>query len=222
MIEINLLPEDLRKRARGGGGGGSGRRKMVLGVALLVVAAIGAGYFHVAHVRGRQERHEHLSAALVTLQRETEEMPSLQSAIKRIERRKGALTDLYRERTLWAEKLDQLVDIVPENIWVRSIRLAQPRRRHIGTPSGGTFTLECYSAGTEEKGITLFRERLKEHVAFWEDVEEMNRIKHRVRDFPAYVEGEALDFTVDLQLKSRKPAAPTPPARQARTVTAGR
>ena len=219
MIEINLLPEDLKRHARAGGGG---RRRMVLCVALLVAAAVGAGYFHVVHVSKRQTRHERLAAALAVLQRDTREMAELQAAVKHVERRKSALTDLYRQRTLWAEKLDQLVDIIPPNVWVRSIRLASPRRARLGSASSGTLTLECYSAGAEEKGITLFRERLKEHEAFWQDVEHINPIQHRRREFSAYVEGVALDFTVDLDLKGRQPTPPIVPAPRVPAATAGR
>jgi len=220
MIEINLLPEDLKRHARSRGGGG--RRTIVLCLVLVVVAGGGAGYFHVVHLGARQRRRDLLAARLATLQRDTQELATLEAAIKHIAKRKRTLTALYAERILWAEKFDQLVDITPKNVWFRSIKLAAPRRRRLGSTSGGTFSMECYSAGADEKGITLFRERLEAHEGFWKDVARKNRIRHRKREFPAYVEGVALDFTVELQLKSRKPAPPKAPRRRTRTASTGR
>ena len=219
MIEINLLPEDLKRRVRATGGG---RRTAVLCVILLAVAAGGVGYFHVVHLGRRQRRRDLLSAHLAKIQRETQELSVLQGAIRRIERRKQALATLYARRILWSEKLDQLVDITPRNIWLRGIKLTAPRRRRVGTSYGGILTLECYSAGAEEKGITLFRERLQKHQGFWKDVARMSRIHHRRREFPAYVEGVALDFTVELFLKSRQPPKAKKARRRTRTVSVGR
>ena len=219
MIEINLLPEDLKRRARAGG---SRQRTAVLCALLVAVAAGAVGYFHFTRVGARRALNRRLSERLASLRRDIDELATLETAIKHIEKRKRALSDLYADRTLWAEKLDQLVDIVPDNVWIRSIRLAAPRRSQLTSTSGGSLILECYSAGEKEEGITIFRERLRQHEAFFKDVADMNPISHRRREFPAYVEGVALDFTVDLQLKSRTPVKPTVPQRRTRTVSAPR
>jgi Tfp pilus assembly protein PilN len=218
MIAINLLPEDAKRHA---GSGGGPRRIIALLAVLLLVAAGGAGYFHVTYVAGREALNRSLSQRLALLQRDTQELPTLDAAIHQIERRKGALLELSNRRLLWAVKFDQLADIIPDNIWLRAIRLSEPRSQRLSA-TGSTLTLECYSAGAEEKGITLFRERLQQNEAFWKDVARINRIQHTRRDFPAYVEGVALEFNVDLQLKAQEPPKPAVPQRRTRTASAQR
>jgi len=220
MIEINLLPEDLRKSARARGGGGGANRLWVLVAVLLVVAAAGVAYFHMVPLGRRQAKHRYLAGRLAKLKKQSKELSQLQAAVKHIEKRKRALADLYKKRVLWSEKLDQFTDIVPRNVWIRSMKLSAPRRSRRSSGSGGSLVLECYSAGAEEKGITLFRDRLKENTDFWQDVARMNRISHRRREFPEYVEGVALEFTVDLTLKApdaKKSAKAKRPTRTARS-----
>lgn len=218
MIEINLLPEDLRRGARKAG---PSRAGLAAGAALLVLAA-GVVYFHVAHIGPRSALHRQLSDQLSGLERKTGELATLQAAVSHVEKRKRALAELYSERILWSEKLDQLLDIVPPNVWLDEIRLTLPRGTRRAGDSGGTLVLECYSAGTDEKGITLFRERYRGHEAFWADFARDNRIEHTRRDFPEYVEGVALAFSVDLELKSRQAAAVKPAPKTPRPNVASR
>lgn len=214
MIEINLLPEDLKRTSRVNRG--AGQRPLILLVVLLAAVAGGMGYFRVAHLSPRRAAHEALASRLAGLRKQADELATLERSIKHVEKRKRALATLYQSRYLWAEKLDQLIDIIPPNVWLRSAKLSAPRRTRTGS-GGGIFTLECNSAGAEEKGITLFRERLRANEAFWNDVAAMNRIAHRRREYPEYVEGVALEFTVDLDLKNRVPSE-APPARRTQTA----
>lgn len=130
MIEINLLPPELRART------GTPRARFVAIVSgvVAVTLALGAfGWVHIELGRVRDLRTAREDEALAQEQRKKHSL-DLQAEIEMYERRRTAIQTINRSRILWSQKLDQLFDIVtrqagdtPYLAWLDAVEVpAQP------------------------------------------------------------------------------------------------
>lgn len=168
MIRINLLPKGLQQAARtpmklfatfvGG-----------LAVSLACLCAYGYLVFNSMVLADRVERKreevEHLKAT-------ASEVDSLLDDIEDYKERERAIISIKTNRILWSKKLDELVQITPNYVWI--IRLTMNEldpndyKWEKGVlQTGGYLRLKCYSSGNQVARMTNFRQRLKNVEEFY-------------------------------------------------------
>ena len=71
------------------------------------------------------------------------------------------IIQIRQARTLWAKKLDQVIDIVPDYVWLSGITVTEGQGGK--KPTGATITLSCLSMSSDEKRISTFLRGVKSH-----------------------------------------------------------
>ncbi len=165
MIEINLLPSEMRKR------------KLELpeiplipvGVGILCVFVIGSLILGlVVHRKNSQ---------LKILRREWEqklplkkEADGLKAEIERLRRKKALLENLSKRRFLWSAKLNSLSDLIPMGIWLTELSLDEMGETKFLTLEGIAMPFK----GQEMVAlVTGFMETLKNDKTFFSGLEEI-------------------------------------------------
>ena len=154
MTRINLLPEEYRPveetpAAR--------RYTIFIGVAIVAALLAGVVYFRFILLPGARETQENLKRDRQNLNEPVALFDKLVTDIKRLEALRTIVEDQWRERVLWARKLDQLKAIVPRYIWITELNLEEPRkagRRRIS--SRGKLIMKVISASKDMDNPTNF------------------------------------------------------------------
>ena len=109
MIQINLLPDEYRKRS------GTPIARFVATL-VGVVAVLGAcgmyGYTHFIELKRATDLRDSRAAETETKERLGDRSLALQREIDAYTKRRKAIQTISRSRTLWSKKLDQFFDIV--------------------------------------------------------------------------------------------------------------
>jgi len=193
MIEINLLPPEMRKK------------KLELpeiplmpvGVGILCVFVIGSLILGLAVHRKNSQ--------LKILRREWEERIPLKkeadgfkAEIERLRRKSALLEDLSKRRFLWSVKLNSLSDLIPMGIWLTELSLDEMGEMRFLTLEGIAMPFK----GQEMIAlVTRFMDALKNDKRFFfglEDIElgPIERIKVE--------EAEVMRFSLICRLKERE------------------
>ena len=119
MIMINLLPHREERR----------KRKKIAFYAGLVVAGIaglaivGVWYLIVQQmISGQQDRNKYLQAEITKLDVQIKDIASLKAEIASLKARQKAVEDLQIDRNVPVHVLNELVNQVPEGIYITSIK----------------------------------------------------------------------------------------------------
>ncbi|HEX9916764.1 MAG TPA: PilN domain-containing protein [candidate division Zixibacteria bacterium] len=122
MIEINLLPKELRR----------GRRPFLVVDKTLSYMLIGTAViiaFMVLIAAWQNITKKNLGRAMVRsqveiarLQEEIKEVDRLNALIERINQRRSAIEDLDRNRSAWVDIMQDLSSRIPEYLWLSSFR----------------------------------------------------------------------------------------------------
>jgi len=162
MIRINLLPKGLQQAAK---------TPMKLfatsigGVVAILICICIYGYlwFNSAVLEERVERKreevEHLKATAA-------EVDSLLDDIEDYKERERAIISIKTNRILWSKKLDELVQLTPNYIWIIRLQMneldpAEYKWEKGREQAGGYLRLKCYSSGNQVTRMTNFRQKLK-------------------------------------------------------------
>src|SRR3989338_11360816 len=119
MIEINLLPESMRKEKK------EWPKELLLFfigvflVGILILAWIFSS-IQIIVVNGKLSRLEREWKELLPI---TEETSALMEKKQQLEERVAIVETLTNGRLLWAKKLNQLSNLIPEGVWLSSISL---------------------------------------------------------------------------------------------------
>lgn len=119
MIEINLLPESMRKEKK------EWPKEILLFfiggflIGILILAWIFSS-IQIIVVNGRLS---HLEREWKELLPVTEETSALMEKKQQLEERVMIVETLTKGRLLWAKKLNQLSNLIPEGVWLSSISL---------------------------------------------------------------------------------------------------
>jgi Tfp pilus assembly protein PilN len=171
MIQINLLPKEYQKAAKtpvlmfG----------IIVGGAALTVVAICLYCYLWFNVVVLKERLEGKRDEVLSLQQSAAQVDSLLEDIADYKEREKAIINIKTNRILWSKKLDELIQLTPETIWVIRLDMREYDPREYKSKgkgkggkaaqnvqqTGGYLRLMCYSLGSNVERMTSFRERLK-------------------------------------------------------------
>jgi type IV pilus assembly protein PilN len=119
MIRINLLPHRAEKRRI--------RQLQFFGMAgasfLLGLTVVGAGHLVMSNRLAYQEsRNEYLKAQTAILDKQIAEIQVLRKEVDALRARKAVVDDLQGTRLDVVHLLDQMLKILPEGVYLRSLR----------------------------------------------------------------------------------------------------
>ena len=204
MRRINLLPAELRAPERTS----FGTMLLVTGgtvlVALSVVMLVAVHLIWLpAAIDSKQER----AARRVQKERTAKQNDKLKAQITPFEHRRKTIKDIFAGRILWAKKLDQLCDLIPEDIWLDKIELREAKSAGKGKQTEGpTLTLDCHVVGTDESRIADFLRTLKEDIArkedFFDDFLSIERPGWKAEVFKDFKQQFGFAFKLILHMKS--------------------
>lgn len=229
MIKINLLPEDLQRAASLPKLVFYTMAGSVVAVMLVGIAALWTWIDtenRVRHVENRRDEVARLEAQASQLDR-------INDDIAYYKEREKAIIQIKTRRILWAPKLDQLVALTPDDIWIASLSMdtLDPGEYRWDTgkrQTGGEMELVCYSEGTDPTSFTRFRSSMSEDPRLFASLIDISALPdHFFGDFLGFsphawslVEGEddepdRLQSTIQIDLKPLydEPKAETPAGR---------
>lgn len=119
MIRINLLPHRAEKRRV--------RQLQFFGMAgisfLLGLVVVGMGHLTMINRIAYQEsRNEYLTAQTAILDKQIEEIKALRKKVDALRARKTVVDDLQATRLDVVHLLDQMLKILPEGVYLRSMK----------------------------------------------------------------------------------------------------
>ena len=121
MTRINLLPWREARRAQ--------RQRELIGI-LVAAALFGAGIVFLAYtelghrIEYQQERNKYLSGEIDQLKKAAEEMQELQKTKSRLVERLNVIQKLQTVRPGMVRMLDELVRLVPQDIYLTGFKTA--------------------------------------------------------------------------------------------------
>ena len=154
MIEINLLPPEMRKVDRT-----SLKRlvTMVTAVVLLSGSAIGVTLFLKSYYSEKSANAD-LTVQAARLEPLAKEYDVLSGELKAIETRIATIDEIRTTRLRWGKKLDQLYAILPDYVWFDKLELKNTKTQTAaGAGVSSKLIMECYLAGSDEKRYAEFR-----------------------------------------------------------------
>ncbi len=225
MIEINLLPDDLRKteglpvRRIGALAGGA----VLVSAALMLVLSIHFGMLQTAQAELTSAENR-----LAALSPDVRYADALKREKAEYTRRSETIQQISDSRVLWTKKVDQLFDVVDYGekadrhfVWLTELKVSAPRANVKGqTADGGELDIRGYSATEVLQKYSDFHEDLKQS-EFFSDFNYIDDPAGKVVDFPEDVRPQkAWDFQLKMKLDppgqakpgSKAPAKPAPKA----------
>jgi Tfp pilus assembly protein PilN len=194
MIEINLLPEELRKAD-----GTPPARLLVIFLSVGLMCAIGflIVNYHFVMIPGKNTERATLDADIKNLQAQEKEVQEKKSEIEQIEKKVKSLQDLEDSRVRYGELLDIIWEAVPENgVWFKSFKVALDSSAPVvpGTTGGKAYQIELlgYAAGQSDPEMN---DRLVELI-------KNLRQKLEIKEKPAAGMTVAPDYGVNNRLKN--------------------
>ena len=122
MIEINLLPKELRRGGRPIFVVDKALSYMIIGtVGLVCIMILIAAYQNIMK-KNLDKNIQRSQAEIARLQEEIKEVDRLNELIDRINQRRNAIQDLDRNRSAWVEIMQDLASRIPEYLWLSAFR----------------------------------------------------------------------------------------------------
>lgn len=197
MIEIDLFPGHLRVEERA-----PLLPVLVAAFAALMLAAA------VLFLRGELEEDARLREELALVRSRLEGAKAEAAAVAALEARIAvgrarleAVEDIAATRIAWSLKLQQLVGLMPESMWLEQLSFAH---RDDGS---GELKLAVSGRGTSFAPLTAFKRALREDSAFFQHFEAVRAPSAVMRPTPpGCTEPRFMSFPVTLPLKPRPDA----------------
>lgn len=179
MIEINLLPQELRKKPPLFSGldfKGIDIKNIPI---LKIAAGIGAGLVLLQFAVFLFEGISSLQLASITkkynaILPEKKEADALKTKVADINKRSGAIDELMVKRFSWARKINLLSDCMTPGIWLSELYYDE---RPVSGPArkamSGALVISGYASGAGEQGTVLigkFIKSLQDNKDFYSDV----------------------------------------------------
>lgn len=200
MIEINLLPEELRKKKRQ-------PLKLPKLPALPIVAGI-IGFLIFIQVlllimvQAKKASFNSLNKRLTSISASSAEAKALENRLKEFSSKVDAANRLSSSRFNWAKKLNDLSDSVVSGIWLRRIYVKRTESSAKSAVPTQLLILEGSSivSGAEEPGsVGKFVNSLKDNGSFSEDFDEIELTKVERRKIGRT---EVIDFIIACHFKT--------------------
>ncbi|KPK38870.1 MAG: hypothetical protein AMJ78_09375 [Omnitrophica WOR_2 bacterium SM23_29] len=195
MIEINLLPQELRKK-----------KKQPLKLPRLPALPIVAGIIGclifiqvllLIMVQAKKASFNSLNKKLTSISTLNAEAKGVEDKLKEFSSKVDAVNKLSTSRFNWGEKLNDLSDSVVSGIWLRRIYVKSAEPKRLLILEGSSIV-----SGAEEPGsIGKFVNSLKENSSFSEDFDEIELTKVERRKIGRT---EVIDFIIACHFKPRR------------------
>jgi Tfp pilus assembly protein PilN len=168
MIRINLLPHELRQAARTPV---KVFATFLVGVVLIAVLLCTYAYLWFNSIVF-QERRDRKRDEVQQLSEKAAEVDTLTEDIAQYKERERVIISIKTNRVLWSKKLDELVRLTPNHIWIVRLEMREfdPSEytwEENQVQTGGYLRLKCYSKGQDVDRMTVYRERLKKVDEFY-------------------------------------------------------
>ena len=157
--------------------------------------ALSSDYLDNGHIEGGMHIAgvSHYVQPGTLLEEEAREVDRIQSDIEFYRQREGSIVKIKNRRILWAPKLDQLVEKVPDDLWITSLQVNlleenQYQWKTVEGQNGGVLVMDCVSTGSDPVALTRFRKSLQEDSRFYTDLVDIS-------SFPDSFFGDFLKFT---------------------------
>jgi len=215
VIEINLLPEELKKKE-------SFLTKIDLSsfslkdLPVIPIAIVVVGFLVLVQVLVLamniyfQATLSSLTKTYAIVEPDKKVSDALKAQTDAIHKKIGAIDDLMGKRFSWAKKLNTLSDAMIPGIWLTDLNyderpveksgiVSAPKSKGMGLP--GTLVLTGYAAGSGEQGAGLvgkFIKNLKESEEFYSDFVQIELVSiksSRVKD------QEVMNFKINCVFK---------------------
>lgn len=126
MIEINLLPEELRRKNKSLGipkAAQAGLAGMVIAVALMASVS----YYQKSQLAQVNADVARVEAKVQQMQSDIQLVDRLVDVKTRIMRRLGAIETLDRNRSAWVQNLEDLAMVIPDFLWLSEFQQGNGR-----------------------------------------------------------------------------------------------
>jgi len=161
MIEINLLPESMRKKR----GGLKLRKGLVLPVGVLggiILIMLAVTIMQKMTLRSLEKRMEVVRAESLQYSKELQEMRRYESLKGQLERRAETAAMLDGQRKLWVQILEDLNLRLPNYVWLTLVDAGQARQRPPQVEAGSVSPKAViHGYAFTLSGVATFLERLK-------------------------------------------------------------
>ncbi len=121
LIQVNLLPQEMRRKSGGFGVSKAIVAGVVTGIALVVLLT-GATYLQKIRLANVQEDIARVEAKTRRMKKDIELVDRLVDVKTRIVRRLSAIETLDRNRAAWVRNLEDLATVIPDFLWLSEFR----------------------------------------------------------------------------------------------------
>ncbi|PIE24379.1 MAG: hypothetical protein CSA62_03600 [Planctomycetota bacterium] len=203
MIQINLLPEEFRRRER------TSIKVFATVLAAVVVACCSVGY--LGHVYFQEYRtivseRESQQEKLRNIEGLAKYDDRLLAEIKEYEKRSKTIQQIANSRVLWTRLIDRFIDIVNNEgsterhmCWFDSLKAGDTRGA-----AGPQVTLSAFSETASWKKQADFLDDLQNDELFFADFDRITAPGGAVIENEKREPAEAISFRLDLQMKNPK------------------
>ncbi|MCM8781354.1 MAG: PilN domain-containing protein [Candidatus Omnitrophica bacterium] len=188
MIEINLLPEELRKKKTKGWGIDFAYFIHLLPILVILLISINIILlvFSVIisyQLRSLNNKWKNLEPQRIALLEFNKEYPIMSADARLIQQ-------LVQQRISWAQKLNKLSQHLPGGIWFNELSVSKK-----------VFNLKCSVVSLEKEEISLinkFMQSLKNDSTFFKDFSNLDLVSTQRKEIGGY---DIVDFTLTATLK---------------------
>ncbi len=198
MIQINLLPEELKKR----------KRKLALpAIPILPIAAGVVGFLVAlqliltAAIFIGKAQLGFLEKRWKTLEPKKNEIDAIKKKISAKSREAQSIESLKKSALNWSRLLDELSSSLTANVWLAELSYDE---KIDGKIAKGILRISGMASGRDEKGtahIARFIQALKDNPGFYKDFSGIELISIRKDVFAGQ---DAMRFTISCEFKSRQ------------------
>ena len=143
MIEINLLPRELRKKGKAFSFNLSGKKNVLYlmgGGVAIVVFIIGSTFYQTVKLKNLDSRMREAQARTEKLKKDIQLVDALTELKDKLLQRMNAIETLDRNRSAWIDILQDLSQRIPEYLWLSTFKEipmppATPNPNPAGTPT---------------------------------------------------------------------------------------
>ena len=148
MIEINLLPEELRKTE-----GTPPARVLAIFLSVAVACSIGAliGSYYLVKIPNKQQEINTAKADIDSLTKRKTEVEKTRTEITNLREKVKALNNLIQSSVRYGRVLHRLCNAIPDGVWFRTFTVS-PDPTPALTPTSGKryqIALTGYTTGSE-------------------------------------------------------------------------
>ena len=169
MIEINLVPPELRRKKKSSFLGGFNiPLEVVVGSAGGVILLLVAVHFILLLTNiSKIGEHKKLKSSWEEISPDKVEVDGVISELRQLQTKESNLVKMMEgKRVIWSRKMNLLSDALPKGVWLRKVALSE-----------GVFFIEGSAISKQKRemiGVHNFAANLKKNDEFLEDMDELD------------------------------------------------